>query len=98
MHDAFTRFVADFSGIDEKRERDGLYIDNALHQANIDVTESGTVAAAATGLIGAVATSIEFPPPPRAEITFNRPFLFAIVDEPTGAIVFLGRATDPSAF
>jgi serine protease inhibitor len=38
------------------------------------------------------------PPAPPAEITFNRPFLFAIVDEPTGAIVFLGRVPDPSAF
>ena len=31
------------------------------------------------------------------EFTIDRPFIFAIVDETTGATLFLGRVLDPSA-
>ena len=31
------------------------------------------------------------------DVTLDRPFLFWIVDEPTGALLFLGRVLDPSA-
>jgi len=30
-------------------------------------------------------------------LTADRPFLFAIVDGPTGAVLFLGRVLDPTA-
>jgi serpin B len=34
-------------------------------------------------------------PRPAPEVTFNRPFIFAIRDVPTGAILFLGRIANP---
>jgi serine protease inhibitor len=30
------------------------------------------------------------------ELVVDRPFLYWIVDEPTGALLFLGRVLDPS--
>jgi len=89
MPTAFDPDAADFSGI-TKEER--LYISDVIHQANIDVDEKGTEAAAATAVI-LRATSAPADP---AVLTVDRPFLFALRDTETGAIVFLGRVADPS--
>ena len=89
---AFDVDRADFSGITEP-PADPLYISKVVHQANIDVDERGTEAAAATAVI--MATGGGAP----EWITFNidRPFLFALRDTSTGAVLFLGRVVDPSA-
>ncbi len=80
---------ADFSGI-TTAER--LLISNVVHQANIDVDEKGTEAAAATAVVMR-ATAMPAEP---VILRADRPFLFAIRDVPTGAILFLGRVGDPS--
>jgi serpin B len=87
MPDAFTS-AADFSGIDGQRD---LAIQSVFHQADIAVDEQGTTADAATGIIVGV-TGL-----PQHSLAINRPFLFFIVDDPTGAILFAGRVLDPSA-
>jgi serpin B len=80
---------ADFSGITSAEK---LVISNVIHQANIDVDEKGTVAAAATAVV------MERTSAPAEPVTLrvDRPFLFALRDVPTGAILFLGRVADPS--
>jgi serpin B len=80
--------TADFSGISPEL---GFHVDEVLHQTFIDVDEEGTVAAAVTMPIMAGASM----PRDIAEITLDRPFVFAIRDEPTGAILFAGRLADP---
>lgn len=65
----------------------------AVQKAWIRVGEKGTEAAAATGLTGEP-LSMEWPPPTQVKI--NRPFLFFVRDNRTGAILFLGRITDPT--
>lgn len=65
----------------------GLALQTVQHEAFIEVDEQGTEAHAATG--GALAISHG------PTITFDRPFFFVIRDRPTGAILFLGRVTDP---
>jgi len=35
-------------------------------------------------------------PEPAAEVTVDRPFVFAIRDIETGALLFIGRVMDPS--
>jgi serpin B len=86
---AFDPDRADFSGITAV---DDLYITGVIHQANIDVDEEGTEAAAATAvIIGAVSR-----PPEPIEFKIDRPFLFAVRDVPTGAILFLGRVVEPA--
>jgi serpin B len=79
--------AADFSGI---AASGGLAISDALHQANITVDEKGTEAAAATAI--AMAESMLEP----AEMTLDRPFIFAILDCQTGTILFLGRVLNPA--
>jgi serpin B len=89
MLDAFQAGDADFSGIDGARD---LFVQAVVHKAFIAVDEAGTEAAAATAvIIGKVSA------PEPAAITLDRPFLFAIIDRPTGQILFLGRVVDPSA-
>jgi len=85
----FTSGHADFSGITGLRE---LYVNDVLHKAAVDVNEQGTEAAAATAIVMA---TLGAPPKP---FTFNadHPFLFAIRDTQSGAILFLGRVSNPS--
>jgi len=84
--DAFSPGIADFSGMDGTKN---LYISRALHQAFVEVNEQGTEAAAATTIIMEL-TAI--PDSFRAD----HPFLFLIQHKETGAILFIGRVTDPS--
>ena len=70
-----------------------IFISAALHGAKVIVDEHGTEAAAATAL--GFRTSL--PPPPDLTIVADRPFLWAIVHEDTGALLFVGRLVDPTA-
>ena len=81
---------ADFSGM---TKQEPLEIADVIHQAFIAVDEKGTEAAAATGAVMR-ATSAPLRP---IELRIDRPFLFLIQDDETGAILFMGRVTDPRA-
>jgi len=92
MRRAFDPQLADFSGMTSRPPREApLAISDVIHRAIIDVTEEGTEAAAATA-ITMMTTSM-----PRNVEPFvvDRPFLFYIADEATGAILFQGRISDP---
>jgi serpin B len=92
MRLAFDAARADFSGMTGRPATEvRLAIDQIEHRAVIDVYEEGTEAAAATA-VSMVRTSV----PLRAEpFRVDRPFLYYIVDEGTGAILFQGRVVDP---
>ncbi|HEY5032618.1 MAG TPA: serpin family protein [Actinomycetes bacterium] len=87
MTDAFDGRKADLSGI-----APGLVVGDAVHRANITVDEEGTEAAAVTGLAMRMALRAGEPVPMRAD----RPFVWAVVHEPTGTPVFVGHVADPS--
>lgn len=70
----------------------GVFLDGAVHGADISVDEEGTVAAAATGLGFAESG----PPEPEFTIRADRPFLYLIRHRPTGAVLFTGQVTDPT--
>jgi serpin B len=88
---AFDADKADFSGM-TTQER--LFISKVIHQANISVDENGTEASAATAVVMAAASAQPTQP---VTVKVNKPFLFAVRDTGTGAILFLGRVTDPTA-
>lgn len=88
MPTAFTD-RADFSGI-TKAER--LLIQDVVHEAFIAVDEEGTEAAAATAVLFGLTSA----PIRTIDLTIDRPFLFAIRDDATGAILFFGRVVDPT--
>jgi serpin B len=73
-----------------------LKISEVIHQAFIDVNESGTEAAAATAVVmmGAGA-ALGPPPPPPPVFRADHPFLFMIRDLRSGTVLFLGRVIDP---
>jgi serpin B len=88
MSDAFSDTKADFSGITGKRD---LHIDHVIHQAVIDVNEEGSEAAAATAVVMGI-KSMSFDPVFQAD----HPFIFAIIHQATGLVLFLGRVADPT--
>lgn len=72
-----------------------VYVSDVLHQATISVDENGTEASAATA-IATVSVLITDPNPPEPLIVnIDRPFLFALRDNPTGAVLFLGQVVTP---
>ena len=92
----FDPLTADFSGINGLRApaEDALFISTVVHKAFVELNEDGAEAAAATaGTVAGCAAGA-----PRA-VTFraDHPFLFAIRDTRSGAILFLGRVADPTA-
>lgn len=84
MRIAFTD-AADFSGISTS---EAVKIQDILHKSFAEIDENGTEAAAATAVVMAGVTSVPSEP---IAFTADRPFLFAIVDQPTNTLVFLGR-------
>jgi serine protease inhibitor len=77
---------ADFSGISSIP----LNIADVIHKTYIKVNEEGTEAAAVTAVVMEL-TSIE----PLNEIRFDRPFLFAITENSSKSIVFIGKVSEP---
>jgi serpin B len=89
MPDPFDDIAADFSGMADPEQ---LFIAAALHKATIAVDEKGTEAAAVT-----VVVMEDESAPETVELTLDRPFIFAIIERETGAILFLGRVTNPAS-
>jgi serpin B len=91
MRRAFDFKTADFSGMTGKAQAElPLAIGQIMHAAVIDAAEEGTEAATAATMVAKAIRS-----PPAQVFRVDRPFLFAIVDETTGAVLFEGRIADP---
>lgn len=92
MKEAFAAGQADFGGMTDK---DDLYLQAVVHKAFVDVTEEGTEAAAATG----VAIGVTSMPVRQEPVVFkaDHPFVFLIRHNQTGAILFMGRLSEPSS-
>jgi len=87
VHAAFESGQADFSGMDGGHD---LYIDEVYHKAFIALDEQGSEAAASTAVVAKRKSVM-----PSVSLSFDRPFVFAIYDEPTGQVLFLGQMVDP---
>ena len=74
---------ADFSGISS----DKLLISDVLHKTKISVTEEGTRAVAATGVVMSAA------PDGDKQVILNRPFMYMILDNETMLPLFAGVYT-----
>lgn len=91
IESAFSERKADFTRMGEGR-RGPIFIGRVLHEARVIVNEEGTEAAAAT-IVGM--TDGESVSPPPFSMVCDRPFLFLITDEPTGAVLFMGTVYKP---
>ena len=92
---AFDLKQADFSGMTGRPASQVPFaIGSIVHRAVIDVMEDGTEAAAATA-ITVVTASAQRPIEEMQVFHADHPFLFAIVDDASGAVLFQGRIVDP---
>jgi serpin B len=83
---------ANFSGMNGLKN---LFISAVIHKAFVDVNEEGTEAAAATAVVmeGTTCERIS------REIIFkaDHPFIFMIIDNGSGSILFMGRLDNPKS-
>lgn len=86
MRDLFSASSSDFSGMSSARN---MWISEMVHMACAEVNEEG--AGAATGVTAARQVQSPVPMVFRAD----HPFIFLILERDSGAIVFIGRLTDP---
>lgn len=106
LGEASSKGFADYSGIDGSND---LYVSAATQNSRLAITEAGLQAGSVTRLVlddfhpetwteyGSVTTIVTFP----FEITpvvvgLGRPFVFAIRDTDTGALLFVGRVMNPA--
>ncbi|HEU4631447.1 MAG TPA: serpin family protein, partial [Gemmatimonadaceae bacterium] len=69
------------------------WISRVVQRTYVQVNEEGTKAAAVTAID--IATDTSAAPPPPTPFVVDRAFVFAIRDDGTGALLFLGRVADP---
>jgi len=99
IQEAFIPKKANFSNMADLKNVNGfLYVSDALHKADIEFTEKGAKAAAATVIVMggnvAVAPRPEFP----VIIEFNKPFMFIIRDKNAKDIWFTGTIYEPNSW
>jgi serpin B len=93
LESAFDTASADLSGIGTS-SKGPLAISQVLHKVSMSVGEKGTQAAAATVV---VAPDGAAPPTDQPiHVDFNRPYVYAVVDQATGVPLFIGAMDDPS--
>ena len=87
-------FDLDRAALEGISEAKPLYLMGVLQKDFVEVNEKGTEAAAVTHVMLGAALH-EAPPPPPFKMIVDRPFVFAIRDDLTGTVVFLGAVVDP---
>lgn len=98
IKDVFDKEKADLSNLSKEK---GSYIDEAVHKANIEFSNQGIKAAAASVLDGYGSTSCGFEykydvPVETIDLTFDKPYLFLIRDKTTGEVWFSGKVYQPT--
>ena len=83
---AFSAGNADFSKMSET----GMRIDDVIHKTHIELTKTGTEAAAATAVVCAATSVGPGVPPTVRKVYLDRPFVYAILDVKSGVPLFIG--------
>lgn len=86
MEDAFAPSKANFKGINPEAP---LFISEVKHITYVKVDEKGTEAAAVTS-VGIGITSVP------QSFSVNRPFVFVIREQNSGAVLFMGKVQNPA--
>jgi serpin B len=71
-------------------------LQSIFHKAVIEVNEEGTEAAAVTTKMMCGCSAPKQPPPVPVDFVADHPFLFFVIEEKTGGIVFAGTVLEPS--
>lgn len=94
MQTPFDELGAEFPKLETELYNE-VYISDVLHQATVAIDERGTEASAATAIVLGGKSSFDPDPPQPVVVNVDRPFLFAIRDNPTGALLFVGQVVAP---
>ncbi len=89
MEIAFDHQKADFSKMVEGMQ---VWIDRVIHKTFLEVDEEGTETAAATSVVMSYESS-----PTGLIMRINRPFIFAIRENHSGTILFIGKIVNPTS-
>ncbi len=92
MQKAFNSQLSDFTKISDDKD---LFISSVIHKSFIDVNETGTEAAAVTSI---TFTTTSIGPGDQVQkiyFTVDKPFVFAITEKDTDAILFIGEVQNP---
>ncbi len=73
---------------------DQLVLDQVMHQTYVAMDEQGIEAAASTVAVFKLVSGTTAPP---ILVRLDRPFFYRIIDETSGATLFIGQITDPTA-
>ena len=92
--DAFSEKTADFSNMSTT---DSMFVGDVLHKANIDFSEEGVKAAAATVIYMNDLSAIRDGEEP-VLIKIDKPFMYVIRDKKTGEIWFTGTVYEPNSW
>ena len=103
VRNAFDSEKADFTKIiseelREKNNMDNIYVDEAIHKTYIELSESGTKAAAVTYFGVLEASSMEKEEPKVIEIEFDKPFVYMIRDKKNKELLFFGVVYEPNDY
>lgn len=87
------------ANLTEITDDENIYITEAIHKANIEFTQDGIKAAAAT-LFGGGGAGSSFDyfyevPVEEIDLTFDQPYMFLIRDKETGEVWFVGTVYEP---
>ncbi|XP_063813115.1 serpin E3 [Pseudophryne corroboree] len=85
VSDIFDPMKANFKGI---AEQNSLYISQAIHKAEIEVSEGGTRASGVTAMVLMKRSR-------KPVFKADRPFLFFLRQASTDSVLFIGRVTNP---
>ena len=95
VKDVFDKEKANLKGITEEN----AYISQAKHKANIEFTQDGIKASAATFIGGAGAGEmfdyLYDVPVEKIDLTFDKPYMFIIRNKETGEVWFAGTVYEP---
>lgn len=87
IEDLFDANLADLSKL--YRSDESMYVSDVAHKATFSLDKNGVKATAAT----AFGMSLRTIPP---SVTIDKPFLFFVRSQSTGALLFMGKVVDPS--
>lgn len=92
MNEAFDSHKANFKNLATSVGENPMYIGKIKHKACVSVDEQGTEAAAVTAetMTGSIRPSVN-----PVNFKINRPFFFAIRDNKTGVVLFMGKVENP---
>jgi serine protease inhibitor len=78
-------------------EDNGVVLDSFYHQTTVEITEAGSTIPARYDHTQSSSTTVGFKPLP-TPMYVNRPFLLAVVDMVSGAIVSVAKVDSPAFF